>query len=50
MQRPDFQEKTEGDWKPKFRGFTNMMYKLERIMCIGQSIQQFLDEEAMVKE
>ena len=43
--------KAEGcDWKPRFRGFVNMMGKLEHVMCIDQNIQRFLDEEAMAKE
>lgn len=32
--------KTEGDWKPKFPGFVNMMDNLEYIMCIDHTIQQ----------
>lgn len=33
--------KAEGcDWKPRFRGFVNMMGKLEYIMCIDHTIQQ----------
>lgn len=43
--------KAEGcDWKPRFTGFTNMMGKLEHVMCIDQNIQRFLDEEVMAKE
>ena len=43
--------KAEGcDWKPRFRGFVNMMGKLEHVMCIDQNIQRFLDEEVMAKE
>lgn len=45
--------KVEGsdiDWKPRFRGFVNMMGKLEHVMCIDQNIQRFLDEEVMAKE
>ena len=41
--------KVEGgdiDWKPKFRGFINMMGKLEHIMCIDDGIQQSLDEDS----
>ena len=38
-----------GDWEPKFRGFINMMCKLERIMCIDQTIQRSLDEEVTAK-
>ena len=45
--------KVEGggvDWKPRFRGFVNMMGKLEHIMCIDDSFLQSLDEEATAKE
>ena len=43
--------KAEGcDWKPRFRGFVNIMGKLEHVMCIDQNIQRFLDEEVMAKE
>lgn len=41
--------KTEGDWKPKFRGFVNMMNNLEPIMCMDNNLQQDLDEAVMVK-
>lgn len=38
--------KAEGcDWKPRFRGFVNMMGKLEHIMCIDDGIQQSLVED-----
>ena len=45
--------KVEGgdvDWKPRFRGFVNMMGKLEHIMCIDDGFLQSLDEEATAKE
>ena len=41
--------KVEGgdiDWKPKFRGFINMMGKLEHIMCIDDGFLQSLDEDS----
>ena len=41
--------KVEGgdiDWKPKFRGFVNMMGKLEDIMCIDDGFLQSLDEDS----
>lgn len=39
--------KAEGcDWKPRFRGFVNMMSNLEHIMCIDDGVQQSLVEDA----
>ena len=41
--------KVEGgdiDWKPRFRGFVNMMGKLEHIMCIDDGFLQSLDEDS----